>query len=284
VAAVEQPIVAGVDGSESSLRAVDWAVDEAARHGCALRLVYASLWERYEGITPSVGIERPAGGMMARNVLAAAEQRAAHRQPDVKLSVDVLTEPPVAALLGEGRDAFAVVVGSRGRGPLTSMMLGSVSLGVAGRATCPSIVVRGTSPALEGRFRRVLLAVAGTPEGAEAVDFGFREARARSCELRAVHAWWRSEDDVEAVDQVAEAQSLLDGALQDATGRYPGVRLEREITDGPARGVLLRAAESADMLVVGAHRRHGQHGLHLGLTGHALLHFAPCPVAVVPQP
>ncbi len=46
---MELPVVVGVDGSEPSLRAVDWAVDEAALHGVPLRLVYASLRERYEG-------------------------------------------------------------------------------------------------------------------------------------------------------------------------------------------------------------------------------------------
>lgn len=46
---MDLPIVVGVDGSEPSMRAVDWAVDEAALRGASLRLVYASLWERYEG-------------------------------------------------------------------------------------------------------------------------------------------------------------------------------------------------------------------------------------------
>lgn len=47
---MELPLVVGVDGSDSSLAAVDWAVDEAARHGLPLRLLYGSLWERYEEV------------------------------------------------------------------------------------------------------------------------------------------------------------------------------------------------------------------------------------------
>lgn len=46
---MELPLIVGVDGSDSSFLAIDWAVDEAARLGLPLRLVYASLWERYEG-------------------------------------------------------------------------------------------------------------------------------------------------------------------------------------------------------------------------------------------
>lgn len=58
---MELPLVVGVDGSESSLLAVDWAVAEAVRHGVPLRLVHASLWERYEGTMPpfSPGRGRP---------------------------------------------------------------------------------------------------------------------------------------------------------------------------------------------------------------------------------
>lgn len=51
----------------------------------------------------------------------------------------------------------------------------------------------------------------------------------------------------------------------------------------PARRALPDAASQADLLVVGAHRRHGHPCLQLGLINHALLHHAPCPVAVVPQ-
>ncbi|MGP4114313.1 universal stress protein [Streptomyces sp. 4N509B] len=281
---VEQPMVVGVDGSESSLLALDWAADEAARHGCALRLVYSSLWERYEGISPSVGIERPEGGMMARNVLAAAEQRAALRQPDVRLSLDVLTRHPVEALIDEGRRAFALVVGSRGRGPLTGMLLGSVSLGVVGRAACPTIVVRGSVPAQAGRFGRLVLGADGEPHSAAAVEFAFREAEVRGCELRAVYTWWRSDDRARAGGQAEEARSVLDEALAEAVGRHSRVSVEQASLEGPARPALLRAAEDADLLVVGAHQRRGAVGLRLGLVSHALLHHAPCPVAVVPQP
>lgn len=48
------PMVVGVDGSESSLGAVDWAADEAALHEVPLRIVHAYRWDRYEA-PPSPG-------------------------------------------------------------------------------------------------------------------------------------------------------------------------------------------------------------------------------------
>ncbi|MGW2615224.1 universal stress protein [Streptomyces sp. NPDC001500] len=71
------PLVTGIDGSEASLTAVDWAVDEAACHGLALRLVHASRWERYERAA-SHGHDRPAGRVLAENLVATER---GHGQP-----------------------------------------------------------------------------------------------------------------------------------------------------------------------------------------------------------
>ncbi|MFD8253051.1 universal stress protein [Streptomyces werraensis] len=55
------------------------------------------------------------------------------------------------------------------------------------------------------------------------------------------------------------------------------------MVEGPAHKALVDASAEADLLVVGARRRHGHIGLQLGWAAHALLHHAECPVAVVPQ-
>lgn len=154
---MQAPLVVGVDGSDSSLQAVDWAADEAARHAAPLRLVYASLWERYEGAVPTGGLERPAGRVLAENILAAAAERARLRVPALAVSTEVLAEDATSALLREGASASAVVVGSRGRGQLASVLLGSVSLVVAARSVCPVVVVRGDDVALASRHQRILL-------------------------------------------------------------------------------------------------------------------------------
>jgi nucleotide-binding universal stress UspA family protein len=54
--------------------------------------------------------------------------------------------------------------------------------------------------------------------------------------------------------------------------------------EGTARNVLLQRAAAADLVIVGARRHPGHRGLQLGRVAHVLLHHAPCPVAVVPQP
>ncbi|MEU1264879.1 universal stress protein [Streptomyces cellulosae] len=286
------PLVVGVDGSDSSLKAVDWAVDEAARLGLPLRIVHASLWERYETRVPSFATDRPAEEVMADNIVAAGAERARLRRRNLDVTAGVVNEDAVSALLHAAREATALVTGSRGRGGVVGMLLGSVSLTVAARAVCPVIVVRGEKRNSQGGYGRVVVGVADPTQSSAAVRFALREAEARGCALDAVRAWRRPAhehvDHPLIVDDAAgvreeHASALLTDALAEAVREHPGIDVNRRTVEGPAHQVLQEASTHADLLVVGARRRHGHLGLQLGRVAHALLHHAACPVAVVPQ-
>ncbi|WP_225823835.1 universal stress protein [Streptomyces naphthomycinicus] len=290
---MELPLVAGVDGSESSLAAVDWAVDEAARHGLPLRLVHASLWEIYEGAQPSLGSDRPAEEVRAEHVVASCVERARRRNPEVEVTGRVLPEDAASVLLRAAPEAFALVTGSRGRGRIAGMLLGSVSLAVAARAVCPVVVIRGAEANREGSFGRVVVGVGGAAGGAGAIRFAAREAEVRGCALTAVRAWRRpsrepldpmliADDDARPREEGSSA--VLDDTLREAVREHPRVDVLQRPVEGPAHRVLLSASAEADLVVVGARRRHGHFGLQLGRAAHVLLHHAECPVAVVPLP
>ncbi|MFG2120412.1 universal stress protein [Streptomyces sp. NPDC048710] len=299
---MELPLVVGVDGSEPSLRAVDWAADEAALRGLPLRLVYASLWERYEGTSLAKDLGKPAEQVMAEDIVATAARRALSRRPDVKVTTDVLPEEPEYALLREGRTAAAMVLGSRGRSSLAEALLGSVSVTVAGHAHCPVIVLRGSHVnQVRAGARRIVLGVGETADAA-AVRFAVEEARLRGVPLEAVRAW-RSpayettdhtlpaggrfpklsaalREGVPARPHEEQATEELEAALRDIPA---DVEVHRRTVEGQARRVLLDASADADLLVVGARRREGRFGLQLGPVAHTVLHHSACPVAVVPQ-
>lgn len=290
----EPPLVVGVDGSGSSLRAVDWATDEAALHGVPLRLVYASLWERYEGAALAEGLGRSSEQVMADNIVEAAAQRAHRRNADVKVSTEVLPDDAVSVLLKEGHSAFALVIGSRGRSGMAELLLGSVGLAVAARAVCPVIVLRGShdNQVRAGTHRSVVLGVGEESRASAATRFAFAEAEARDAVLHAVRAWrWPAHESTDHPLLAGEparlheerAVKVLDSALSEAAANHPSVDLRRRITEGAARRVLLDASADADLLVVGARRRQGHFGLQLGRVAHAVLHHSACPVAVVPQ-
>ncbi|MGV9936763.1 universal stress protein [Streptomyces olivaceoviridis] len=288
---MELPLVVGVDGSEPSLCAVDWAADEAVLRGLPLRLVYASLWERYEGTALADDLGKPSDQVMAEDIVETAARRVRTRQPDVKVTTDVLPEEPEYTLVRESRTAAAMVLGSRGRSSLAEAVLGSVSVTVAGHAHCPVIVLRGShdNRSVLGRHGRVVVGVGEAPTDAAAMRFAVEEARRRGVPLEAVRAWRCPAQETTDHPLLAgeparlheqKAAEVLEATLRDIPA---DVEVHRRTVEGHARQVLLGASADADLLVVGARRREGHDGLQLGRVAHAVLLQAVCPVAVVPQ-
>ncbi|WP_225823950.1 universal stress protein [Streptomyces naphthomycinicus] len=286
------PLVVGVDGSEPSLRAVDWAADEAALRGASLRLVHASLWERYEGASPAQEPGEPSEEAMVEDIVGTAERRARRRQPGVKVETDVLPEEPEYALIRESHSALAMVLGCRGRSGVTAALLGSVGVAVSGHAHCPVVVLRAShdNQARSGTRGRVVLGVGEKPAGSAAVRFAIEEALLRDVPLEAVRAWHRPLHEPRAHPllvgeparfQEGQAAEMVEEALRDAPA---GLRVRRRTIEGHARDALLAVSREADLLVVGVRRRQGRFGPQLGGVAHSVLHHAACPVAVVPEP
>lgn len=285
---MQLPVVVGVDGSGPALTAVDWAVDEAARRGLPLRLVHASLWERYEGAVPRAGTEPPAERLMAQQVLDTATERARRRDADVKVCTSLLPEDPVSALVHASAGACVLVTGSRGRGGPRHLLVGSVSRALAARARCPVIVVRGDPAGLAGRHERILLGAGGPATCGEAVRFALCEAELRDCVLDVVRAGHRTAGSPGTHGTPPRAgphadAAVLDELLHEAQSEHPSVRVRATTVEGPSHRVLVDRSAAADLVIVPARRATGHPGLQLGRTVRALLHHAQCPVAVVPH-
>ncbi|MBC9715913.1 universal stress protein [Streptomyces sp. TRM66268-LWL] len=288
---VERPLVVGVDGSEPSLHALDWAVEEAVRRGTELRIVHGSTWGWYEGHGPSFGIDRTHVRQYAEHIAAQAVERAQRLAGAVKVTGQVLPQDPALALTQESREACAVVVGSRGRGEAAELLLGSVSLSVAAHAEVPVIVVRGAEKSRTGGHKRVVLGIDEADGSAPVVDFAFAAAARRGAAVRAVHAWRCPAHELPDFPQGAEifephrrrAEALLGKSLRQHLETHRALVVRRDAIEGKPRSVLLNAAQTADLLVVGARRRNGHVGMQLGPVNHAVLHHSACPVAVVPH-
>ncbi|GAA2514820.1 universal stress protein [Streptomyces levis] len=292
---MDLPIVVGVDGSESSLRAVDWAADEAALREVPLHVLYASLWERYEQAVFPTGPER-SERMLTDVLVVAAARRARRRVPGMKVTTEVVAAGPVPVLRRAASKASALVVGNRGRGGAGELLLGSVGLAVAGRADGPVVVVRGDADGqggAPGPGRRVVVGVPGEPDATRAVRFAFREAARRRVPLEAVRAWHRPAPEStdfplftgEPADAYRQrAAETLEAVLRGPAEEHPDVDVHRRTVEGHARTALLDASADAALLVIGARHPHGRFGLHIGRVTHGVLHHADCPVAVVPEP
>ncbi|WP_326700996.1 universal stress protein [Streptomyces sp. NBC_01754] len=285
-------ITAGLDGTDHSLAAADWAAHEAARRGTALRLVYAWVWG--PGDTASVG-DRDAEERMVRAVLSDARSRVAAAHPALDVSTEVVVGDPVSVLVDEAARAQTLVLGSRGYGTLAGYLVGSVSLHVLRRTARPVVMVRETQPAAPAPLPsgEVVVGVQGAEAaGGPVLDFAFAAAAERDVPLRAVYAWevppvliWSP-----GSMWVAERQGglepvhrqILSDALAPWREKYPRVEVAEHLGTGPASEVLLSRAEGAQLLVVGR-RTHEPGVRRLGSVTHAALHHARCAVAVVPH-
>ncbi|GGS28363.1 universal stress protein [Actinokineospora fastidiosa] len=274
------PIVVGVDGSDSALAAVAWAAAEARRRALPLRLVHAC------ALPPLLApaderrwvAELTAFGEQALRTASAAVE-------DVVVDHQVLIGSAVPALVGESARAHSLVIGHRGLGGFHRALVGSVAVALAAHAACPVVVVRGTS-AEDGP---VVVGVDGTPASEAAIAYAFGAAALRGARLVAVHTWsevmlsgrWRALPDADRTAAGAAAARLLDDWIAPWTPRYPLVAVERVVRcDRPVRA-LVEHAEGAALVVVGTRGTGEFTAMGLGSTSQAVLHHAPCPVAVV---
>jgi len=134
-------IAVGVDGSQGSDAALQWAIDEALRCDAELMLVHGWIYP-YAG--PRTGVSEPRDDMRldAMRTLEASALKMHELAPSVRCHSIISEQSPAKAVIDAGKNADLVVVGSRGHGGFASLMLGSVSRTVLQHATVPVVVVR----------------------------------------------------------------------------------------------------------------------------------------------
>ncbi|WP_030815108.1 universal stress protein [Streptomyces sp. NRRL F-2799] len=284
-----RPITAGVDGTEESLAALDWAAREAVRRGLPLRVVHA--WEEIGGLPADRDTQRA----WAEEGIGRAVGTLADRHPGLDATVELTEDDAVDALLAAGADAEALVLGTRGHGAVVGFLLGSVGLRVVAETTRPVILVRaGDRPEAESAGREIVVGQHGTPEdSAAALRFAFETAAARGATLRAVRAWTLppvfaySPGSLKLLDEAGGLEPYEKRALADALRpwreRFPGVPVAEHVEMGSAGQVLVSQATRAQLLVVGRRARRTAVGARIGSVTHGVLHHAGSPVAVVPQ-
>lgn len=286
-------VVAGFDGSAGSQSALDTAVWEATRRRLPLRIVHGYLPPvLYSpiGLTPySAAVDAPLH--TARHLVHDAARKIGSRHPDLDITTAVIAGSPAGVLVEEARNATLVVVGCRGLGGFSGLLLGSVSSQVATHATGPVMVVRPETRTRERSGLPVVVGVDGSEPGMAAVEFAFDEAAARNVALVAQYIWvtpptnnlgpiteWHY-DPREAAD---EADRVLAEALAGWSEKYPDVAVRREpIHAASPAELLLEASAEASLVVVGARGRGGFAELLLGSVSRAMIHHADCPVAVI---
>lgn len=290
------PIVVGIDGSEESLAAVQWAAVAAAQRGvplCILHVVehhvepaaHAEIlrydphhWGRIRHSLPHE----------ARSALGRAWRRAADAAFGVDLRVAAVfgrTDQVLTAITGR---APLLAIGTRGNGGATGLRFGSVARCLASRARCPVVF---TSAGSRPEVREIVVGTDDSCAATAALGFSFGEAGVRGARLTAMYVWAHPEagrldgyhDWVLSVDAVNDsAASLLYEQVSPWRDRYPNVI----VTESPVRGhpgrTLALASRSSDLIVIGGHRGEA-FAKGMGQVTYDMLQHAQCPVAIIPD-
>lgn len=282
------PVVVGVDGSESALQAVRVGAHEASLRRRRLLVTHANTWPLVPtNLGPDlaspheIGLRRAAEQVVAEAV-AAAEKAA----PGVEVDGEVRDGTPATVLLHHAAHAELVVIGDRGLGGFTGLLLGSVAIQLAAHAACPVLVVKGVLD----RPGPLVVGLDGSGSSERALAFALAEAHLRRAELVAVLAWRPEPIGVggdilplisDEDDLLREAAQVVEDSVAGWCARYPGVRVNRRVERGRPSRVLVEESRRAQLTVVGSRGRGGFSGLLLGSVSHPVLYHAHSPVAIV---
>ncbi|MEV7285105.1 universal stress protein [Streptomyces sp. NPDC093252] len=291
------PVIAAVDGSEDSLRALDWAADTARGREAPLKVVHVRQYAAWT--QPGSPVVLPPGPV-EDEVLDAARAHLAPRTdlPDAEyLGIDGAVDVVLPEL---GDTAQLIVLGSRGRGGFASLLLGSNGIAVSRDAPCPVVVVPrpgrevDDAPEVEPGPRVVVGVKVDNPDDA-VLDFAFGEAARRGARVHAVatYPWpiqvWTTPAEIlpPALDQDAieqETRTLADDLLAPHRKTHPDVRADAFAVPGDTAAAIVGASRDATLTVVGRHRRHlTAPARMLGSVTQAVLLHAASPIAVIPQ-
>ncbi|MCF3119012.1 universal stress protein [Streptomyces arenae] len=292
------PVITAVDGSDHSLRALEWAL--AAARGRDTELLVVHVRSDYVKALPVPGtpvVMPPTDQVPA---LAAVRDLLEGRDDLPPVRYATLDGSPASALVALSEQAQLLVLGSRGRGGFTSLLLGSVSRACAARAACPVVVVphaaRTEGAGAYGGHGPVVLGLSPDETADAVVEFAFAQARRHKAPLQVVTTYTvplstltlmggyidgAAGDGGPGVEE--DLRKAQDERLRPFVERHADVAVEQVVTAADAAGRLVVASQSAGLLVVGRHRRRlNADSFLVGSAANAVLLHAHCPVAVVP--
>ncbi|PRX43693.1 nucleotide-binding universal stress UspA family protein [Prauserella shujinwangii] len=288
-------VVAGFDGSDNARRAVHWAAAEALARDRSLLVVQSFEWgipliARGATSASEYGVDRIREFAESALRDLVTEVRDAHPGLTVTSQMPDGAPEETVPLLAEGAAAELVAVGGSGRGAVARAALGSTVGELARTLRCPLVVVRDGEGEDVPRSGPVVVGVDGSAASDRAIEFALDFAARHGAPVRAVHAWsdWPLDITVSApLGQVGQdeatdaAEKLAREHVETRRDRFPDVPVEwHSVADRPG-SALLELAGDARLLVVGSHGRGAVRRVLLGSVSNAVVHHAPCPVAVL---
>lgn len=278
-----QTWIVGIDGSESAVHALDWAVAQAA--GRDLRFHLLAAWEiptlaRLSGVRMASGIDRAGLEATAGHALDEAVERIA--PAGLAVSRDVVEGDARSVLEGAAAAADLLVVGRRGTTEGGPLHVGSVSSHCATHSPRPVVVV--PDAAVVDAVRSIVVGVDESEHARNALRWamafagdGVTVTAVRAFE--AVAGLGPEPTEERFGPEIAAAREAFAAEIADLDREG---RVAHRLVVGDPRGVLAESTETADLLVVGGRGHSGLTGALLGSATTWLLHHASAPMVVLP--
>ena len=285
-------VVVGYDDTPHSDAALVWAVEYASTHRRPLLIVHAlgvpTVYTSFAGPVENRKELRIAGRRRTDRALAKACKLA----PDLDVRVHLSLGHARDVLLDSLAGAHLLVVGSRGRGTLASLLLGSVSVGVSAHSPCPVVVVREAERRdPHGEVAgKVVVGVDGGEASMAALAEAFELASSRGQALAVVHAWdaamlYRDLTVYEVVLETSdEHQRIVAESIAGFCEKYPDVTVTVHQDEGDPGRALVAASREAELVVVGSRGRGDAAATLFGSVSRHVVEHAHCPVVVVRRP
>lgn len=281
----DQSIVVGIDGDDTGLGALRFAVREARSTDSTLRLVHVR--PDHVAAVPVDLTVRMAMERTGNQILALAAATVQELAPELSVSQELYDGPRALTLTRAAEHARMIVLGRTDRSLLERALGMATTAGVAARATRPVVCVPAAWPPATEQ-EEVVVGFKSPHHAPELLRAAFAEASVRQARLVVLHAWKlpSAYDDV-IVDRVGrqrfaeQTRQMVEPLLERAREEHPEVAVEVTVVHEPPGRALVEASRRADLLVL-VRRAHGvPAATHLGATARTLLREADCPVMVV---
>lgn len=290
-------IVVGVDGSQASISAVEWAIARATRSGQGVHIVcvYSTVAYTTYGFESAVTtIDPEALERGARTVVdnARAHAHELAQEAGVKITSEVIGGDPASVLVEMSEHADMLVIGTEAHGRIFSRIFGTVSSTVPAYSKCPVVVV----PAYDGGktftpVERMVVGVEASEKVSKALRVAVAEAQVWDGKLTVVSAvpipgisgimtWVPNAGDHDAL--MKDMRRSLDVAVDTAI-EGTNLRVKRHAIDGAPAQLLVEFSTAVDLVIVGSRGYSALTQAVLGVTSQAVLAHAECPVMVVPH-
>jgi len=282
-------LIVGDDGSRVAAAAVDWAADEAVRRDAGLTIVGCftlPLFTDYGLAPPPSAAEVDSVRAETQQRLDDAARRVAATRPGLAANACAVGGRARRELVEQAEQADLLVVGSSGTGDSPTYLIGSVAHALMRNSPCPVVLVPGVRPLPERP--RLTVAVDGTSRCDAALDWAADEADLLQGRLTVVHVWAypyaASVEPSEARDLTrVDAALHLEQAVAKVRART-GADVEGILVEGDGPAEVAASAFSADLVVLGTHRRRTFGLVPIGSVADGVIARATCPVVTVSQP